>query len=175
MGLIERIFTLVFGGSGNLIRETAEVFRPNAEASEVRNAHLREAALSQFAAEFTHPRRGVFDRIMDGINRLPRPALALGTLCLFLSAMFDPIWFAARMAGIALVPEPLWWLLGVIVSFYFGARHQAKGFEFNRALALTLTQAPRIAREVHLLETEDAGHGFEDENAALRDWVESRP
>ena len=24
--------------------------------------------------------------------------------------------------GLALVPEPLWWLLGAIVSFYFGAR-----------------------------------------------------
>jgi hypothetical protein len=33
------------------------------------------------------------------------------------------------------VPEPLWWLLGVIVSFYFGARHQQKGHEFRAALA----------------------------------------
>lgn len=63
---------------------------------------------------------------MDGLNRLPRPALALGTLGLFVSAMVAPLWFAERMQGIALVPEPLWWLLGVIVSFYFGARHQVK-------------------------------------------------
>jgi hypothetical protein len=26
------------------------------------------------------------------------------------------------MQGLQLVPEPLWWLLGAIVSFYFGAR-----------------------------------------------------
>ena len=26
------------------------------------------------------------------------------------------------MQGLALVPEPLWWLMGAIVSFYFGAR-----------------------------------------------------
>ena len=174
MGLIERIFTLVFGGSGNLLRETAEVFVPNAEAEEVRNARLRETALSQFATEFTQSRRGLFDRVMDGINRLPRPALALGTLCLFLSAMFDPVWFAARMAGSALVPEPLWWLLGVIVSFYFGARHQAKGFEFNRALALTLTQAPRIAREIRALESEHALANAEDQNPALNEWLENK-
>jgi hypothetical protein len=26
------------------------------------------------------------------------------------------------MVGLAEVPEPLWWLLGAIVGFYFGAR-----------------------------------------------------
>jgi hypothetical protein len=48
--------------------------------------------------------------------------------------MVDAVWFAARMQGMALVPEPLWWLMGAIVSFYFGARHQAKSQEFQRAL-----------------------------------------
>ena len=32
MGLIERIFTTVFGGERNVIRDTVEVFRENAEA-----------------------------------------------------------------------------------------------------------------------------------------------
>ena len=36
--------------------------------------------------------------------------------------MVDPVGFAARMVGLEAVPEPLWWLLGAIVSFYFGAR-----------------------------------------------------
>ena len=52
--------------------------------------------------------------------------MAIGTIGLFVSAMIDPIWFASRMQGIALVPEPLWWLLGAIVSFYFG---EGEGFE----------------------------------------------
>jgi hypothetical protein len=26
------------------------------------------------------------------------------------------------MAGLGYIPDPLWWLLGAIVSFYFGAR-----------------------------------------------------
>ena len=120
MGLIGQIFTLIFGGGRNAIRETAEVFRENAEGAGVREAGLRQAVMQQFAAEFSRAERGWFDRLMDAINRIPRPALALGTLALFLSAMFDPIWFSARMQGIALVPQPLWWLLGVIVSFYFG-------------------------------------------------------
>lgn len=63
-----------------------------------------------------------YDRIIDGLNRLPRPLLALGTLGLFVHAMMDPEAFARRMTGLAAVPEPLWWLLGAVVSFHFGAR-----------------------------------------------------
>ncbi|MEX5729409.1 hypothetical protein Ga0609869_002762 [Rhodovulum iodosum] len=142
MGLIEGLFSLVFGQGRNVVAETAEVFRVNAEGADAREAALRNAVLAEFAAEFAHPRRAAFDRVVDGLNRLPRPALAFGTLGLFVAAMVDPAWFAARMQGLALVPEPLWWLMGAIVSFYFGARHQAKGQEFQRAIAETLARAP---------------------------------
>ena len=158
MGLIERVLTLVFGG-GNIVRDTAEVFRENAEAGAARAAEARSDALAQFGAEFRHARPSAFDQVMDGINRLPRPALALGTLGLFASAMADPAWFAARMQGIALVPEPLWWLLGVIVSFYFGARHQAKSYAFLASLAATLAQRHPPVPPV-----------LPDENAALAEW-----
>ncbi len=163
MGLIERLFTLIFGG-GNVIRETAEVFRENAEKGAERSAAAQAEALRQFAAEYAYG-TGRFDRLMDGVNRLPRPALALGTLALFVSAMADPVWFAARMQGIALVPEPLWWLLGVIVSFYFGARHQAKGHAFQKSLALTLARAPEVLDRIAELEPDAA-----DPNPALDAW-----
>ncbi|MEM6823773.1 MAG: holin family protein [Pseudomonadota bacterium] len=172
MGLISQVFSLLFGGGGNVIRDTAEVFRENAENASQRDAAMRGAALAQFAAEFAVPRQGVFDRLLDSINRLPRPALALGTLALFVSAMVDPVWFAARMTGIALVPEPLWWLLGVIVSFYFGARHQAKSHAFQRSLAQTMAQAPTIAREIAALEAETKGRPAS--NPVLAEWRDSR-
>ena len=57
--------------------------------------------------------------------------MAFGVLGLFIAAMADPIWFADRTAGLSLVPEPVWWLLGANVSFYFGARHQSKSFEIR--------------------------------------------
>ena len=63
-----------------------------------------------------------FDGFVNGLNRLPRPLLALSTLGLFAYAMAEPTGFGTRMQSLALVPEPLWWLLGAIVSFYFGAR-----------------------------------------------------
>ncbi|MEL6800250.1 MAG: holin family protein [Pseudomonadota bacterium] len=166
MGLIERLLSLIFGGGGNVIRDTAEVFIENAEASAVRDAALAQAALGQFAAEFAVPRRGVFDRAMDGINRLPRPMMALGTLGLFGAAMVNPVWFAARMEGIALVPEPLWWLLGAVVSFYFGARHQAKGHEYQQNLIATLARTRAAARDMQALEAATTSQA----NPALDAW-----
>lgn len=89
------------------------------------------------------PRRaaqGRFDRAIDALNRLPRPAMALGVLALFVAAMVAPDWFAARMEALSKVPDPLWWLLGVIVSFYFGSRCQIKAQSFRRELAETAAQ-----------------------------------
>jgi len=157
MGLIETILGAVFGGGRNVIRETAEVFRENAEEGANRDIALRQAALAQFGAEFTLARQGWFDRMVDAANRLPRPLMALGTLGLFVTAMVDPVWFASRMQGIALVPEPLWWLLGAIVSFYFGARHQAKGQEFQVRVAQTMAQVPQVVDNLRTLRALDAG------------------
>ena len=142
MGVSGGVLGLLFGGGRNVVRETAEVFFENTEAGAARAEAMQRQAMSEFGAEFAVPRRGWFDRFMDGLNRLPRPALAMGTLCLFVAAMVDPLWFAARMQGIALVPEPMWWLLGVIVSFYFGARHHTKAQDLQREIADTFARAP---------------------------------
>lgn len=151
MGLIDGFFAMLFGGGRNVVRETAEVFRENAETGAVRSAQVQMQAMQQYGSEFVVPRQGRFDRIMDGINRLPRPALALGTLGLFVSAMVAPLWFAERMQGIALVPEPLWWLLGVIVSFYFGARHQVKAQQFQRDIVSSMANVPTVMENVRQL------------------------
>lgn len=166
MGMIATLLDFVFGNGRNVVRETAEVFRENAESGGARD-HLRHtAALAQFGDEFLPGQRGLFDWVMDAVNRLPRPMMALGCLGLFISAMVDPIWFAARMQGIALVPEPLWWLLGVVVSFYFGARHQMKGQEFQRSMANSLTQSSALLRVSDQSQPEDT-------NPALTDWHHS--
>ena len=151
MGLIGRILEMVFGQGRNVVAETAEVFRENAEAGARRAQDAQAQAMTQFGAEFGGARQGGFDRFMDGLNRIPRPALALGTLGLFVAAMVDPVWFASRMQGIALVPEPLWWLLGVIVSFYFGARHQMKTQDFQRDIAATMARAPQVIENIAAL------------------------
>jgi hypothetical protein len=189
MALIDTVLGAVFGGGRNVLRETAEVFRENAEEGATRDIGLRQAALAQFGAEFTLARQGWFDRLVDAANRLPRPLMALGTLGLFVSAMVDPVWFASRMQGIALVPEPLWWLLGAIVSFYFGARHQAKGQEFQVRVAQSMAQVPQVVNNIKALRALEAGSGNEVDalqpapenpepateapNRALDDWHRS--
>ena len=148
MGIISGIFSMFFGGGRNVVAETAEVFRVNAEKSSVRDATRMQAAMAQYGREFQGGNRGFFDRFVDGLNRLPRPAMALGTLALLASAMIDPLWFSSRMQGLALVPDPLWWLLGAVVSFYFGARYQAKGQEFQNSIAQTLARTPQVVQNI---------------------------
>ncbi|MDO8883542.1 MAG: 3TM-type holin [Pseudotabrizicola sp.] len=63
-----------------------------------------------------------YDRLIDAINRLPRPLMAFGSQALVLYALVDPSGFAARMAGLDAMPEALWWLLGAVITAYFGAR-----------------------------------------------------
>lgn len=123
MGLIDRALG---GGSIEGIVEGAEglseVFVPNATRAMELASEIHQATLETAAAEFQYAGEGWFDRMINGVNRLPRPFLALGTLGLFVYAMAEPVGFSSRMVGLQEVPEPLWWLLGAIVSFYFGAR-----------------------------------------------------
>ena len=127
MGLINRALGGLEGGNGIVgIVEGAEglseVFVPNATRAMELAAEIHQATLETASSEFQYAGTGWFDRMINGVNRLPRPFLALGTLGLFVYAMAEPVGFSSRMVGLQEVPEPLWWLLGAIVSFYFGAR-----------------------------------------------------
>ena len=174
MGLIQSITGLLLGNGRNVVTETVEVFRENTEAGAQRVSDERLAALAQFAAEFAHARQSRFDRCVDAMNRLPRPMLALGTLGLFVAAMVDPLWFADRMVGVALIPEPLWWLMGAIVSFYFGARYQVKGQDFQRSVAETLVLGDAIRDKTAATVPEPKAPVAADtpypDNAALAEW-----
>lgn len=124
MGIMGRI--LGAGGAvrqvGSTVGGVAEVFVGNKAEREAAEHQQFIASIGQYGAEFQNVGGGWFDRFMNGLNRLPRPLLTIGTLSLFVYAMVEPNGFALRMEGLGLVPEPLWWLLGAIVSFYFGAR-----------------------------------------------------
>jgi hypothetical protein len=160
MGVIGKIL----GSSGAVtalgatVKDVSEVFTANATRRMELSAEAQAAALAQHGAEFATAGEQLFDRIVNGMNRLPRPMLAFGTLGLFVYAMIDPPGFGTRMVGLNHVPEPLWWLLGAIVSFYFGAR-EAYYFR-NRTVA-----APAPAPE-----SPAASAVTEPANLALEDW-----
>ena len=63
-----------------------------------------------------------YDHVVDAMNRLPRPMMALGTLAIFAVAAINPAWFEARMQALSVMPQPLWWLLGAVITMFFGAR-----------------------------------------------------
>lgn len=163
MGVLDSIIGTGAGtrALGQAATDIAEVFVENRTRRMERDFDVQEAALAQHRVEFGAIRPGVFDRLVNGLNRLPRPMLALGTLGLFIYAMVDPVGFAARMEGLAYVPQPLWWLLGAIVSFYFGARelHYAR---------TPREQAPQ--RNISAWTAPD----FNNDNIALREWSSTR-
>lgn len=158
MGVIGRILggPTAVTALGEAATSVAEVFTPNATRRLELSAEAQAAALSEHAAEFAGAGGTGFDRFVDGLNRLPRPMLAFGTLGLFAYAMLDPPGFADRMIGLNHVPEPLWWLLGAVVSFYFGAR-EAHYFRTHPAAAPSPVSPPTI-------------EPADDDNPALEAW-----
>ncbi|MEM8822190.1 MAG: holin family protein [Pseudomonadota bacterium] len=139
------------------------VFRADATAGQALEHAAHRAALEQLDGEFGRPASGRFDRLVNGLNRLPRPFLALGTLGLFVYSMVEPIGFAARMQGLAYVPEPLWWLLGAIVGFYFGARE----LHYRRGAIPAAAPLPEpVVSGWHV----EGG----EPNAALADWKDGQ-
>lgn len=78
---------------------------------------------AQFAAEFQGPERtGLWNSLVDGLNRLVRPAFTFGVIGLFVWCVVDPVAFAASVQALALVPEPMWIIMGSIVVFWFGGK-----------------------------------------------------
>lgn len=159
-------------GIGEAAEGLSEVFVPNATRAMELAAEIHQATLETASAEFEYAGTGWFDRMINGLNRLPRPMLALGTLGLFIYAMAEPVGFSSRMVGLQEVPEPLWWLLGAIVSFYFGARE----LHYARAPATPQTGTGRRSLRDRLggvfrrQRAETPTPDTSPDNPALSDW-----
>ena len=68
----------------------------NAERADARTTGLTEVTLKQFAAEFAHQRRGLFDRFVGGLNRLPRPMPLACILYLEIVHERTQLWLPAK-------------------------------------------------------------------------------
>ena len=168
MGVIDRFIGVApaVTALGSAATGMAEVFTRNATRRMELDEEAYARAIQQHGQEFAVPRQGWFDGFVNGLNRLPRPLLALGTMGLFIYAMVDPAGFGLRMVGLQAVPEPLWWLMGAIVGFYFGAR-EAHHFR-TRNWTTPATPAEEPARTVVVPQDDFA------DNAALRDWARAQ-
>ena len=170
MGVIGTLF-----GAGRTVRDVgdavggvAEVLVGNRAERDAAAAAGFAATVGQYGAEFAAAGDGPFDRFVNALNRLPRPLLALGTLGLFVYAMAEPRGFSVRMEGLNLVPEPLWWLLGAVVSFYFGARefHYQRRRSAVATARAVLTGGAAMPGETTLADPDEAPVKTPDETAA---------
>ena len=167
MGLIRDIL-----GLGRSVKEVAEVFVPNKTDAARQQHREHRAALEQFSSEFERGfGGGPFHQFVDALNRLPRPVLALGTVGLFVFAMTDPVAFSTRMSGLDTVPRELWWLLGAIVSFYFGARELHYVRAQKRAQP---TQVNGFLPSFSSVRPQNPSLTPTSDNAALDDWRRTR-
>ena len=86
--------------------------------------------------------QGRYDRLIDAVNRLPRPVLVYGAVALFLLALIRPDLFDRGMASLDRMPEELWWLIGAILAGHFGAREAHHLRARGTAAAPPKTTAP---------------------------------
>ena len=168
MGMIDRFLGAgaTVTAVGNAASGMAQILTPSATRRMELDEEAYARAIAQHTAEFAQSPGNWWDCAMNGLNRLPRPLLTLGTIGLFVYAMVEPVGFSARMQGLALVPEPLWWLMGAIVSFYFGAR-EAHHFRHRVWPAQQVKTSVTTTQQVAVRKP---GDDFAD-NAALRDWA----
>jgi hypothetical protein len=131
MGLISRLQAFVRDAGRGPLPELAVMLRDRMAEGEGPPLAPRE--------------RAAYDRVIDGLNRLPRPVMAVGTLAMIGAAMVAPEWFAGRMEALAAMPEALWWIMGGVISLYFGARFQAHDQEFQREVIEAVAGVPVVA------------------------------
>lgn len=138
MGISSWLGLDVISNIGNTVKEIVGMFAGNRAAREDRaadeNALMREA----FGKEWSYiaANRNWFDSLIDGLNRLPRPIFAFGTIYIFSYCIYDPVGFGDAMLKLQMMPEMGWYLIFLVVSFFFGARTMEKsaGLKITRTM-----------------------------------------
>lgn len=146
---VARILPDIIKAIGGLFT-SAKTVTGDKSATEVAAANENAAVQEAFSKEFSYSaaNRTALDAFVDGLNRLPRPIFALGTIALFVWCAIDPPAFAVAMTSMALIPEPLWSVLFLIIGFFFVNRTLEK-------VALPTTfRMPKYAEEIVRAELE---------------------
>ena len=97
----------------------------NQGAAESDAAKADASAQEELGKEFSYPlgsARTQFDAVMDGLNRMPRPFMAFGTLMMMAWACANPAAFAVSMGSLAVTPAWLQNVFYMIVGFFFSSR-----------------------------------------------------
>lgn len=159
----------IFKGANDL---AGTVFGSRAARDE--QAHEENTAgMAEYAAEFqSRPERdGWFDSLVDGLNRIQRPTYTFSTLALFWFAYANPLEFAKIMQGMALIPEPLWVIMGLIVGFLFSSRMIEKLPVGTAFKGISQKTVDTINKQVATMDVDTTPTGS---NSAIQAWKSSR-
>lgn len=145
------------------------------EMAEAIRARAEEAGPPPAVRGLRPGARQGFDRIVDALNRLPRPILTFGTLALLATAVIVPDWFTGRMEALSRLPEGIWWIVGAVLGLHFGARAQDKAQEAKREEAPVPERAGTPAAAAPRGDAVLAlGALRTGPNAALEEWLATR-
>lgn len=140
------------------------------------NAAMLDAAVQgQYAAEF-HDRTGRtwFDSLVDGVNRLVRPTLAI-YICwmVFALPLIDLDLFMQIITAYGAVPEALWGLAGIIITFFFGGRMQYKNLQFKQSDIQRVREVKQTLEEMRRPEEREIEGLPWLDNPAIKKWKEN--
>lgn len=117
---------------------------------EARDRHSHDEIMSVqagYQAEFLAPeKRSWFGQFVDGMNRLVRPFFTYGTVGIFIWCVVDPAAFSVAMLALKLIPDNLWYIMGAIITFWFGSRTL-----IDQAVAKKATSGPTEAEVAGVL------------------------
>jgi len=180
--MLNKLLQAVVGGGAQALAGAVTPFTGDKVQDETSRHGEMLARFQQFGAEFADRQdRTGWDSFIDGLNRLPRPAMALGVIAIFVWASADPVGFAAAAQAWALIPDEMWVVLGAIIAFFFGDRtllsaRRAKGPSLEQVQAVLSTQAqiqaakPPALMELDRYKAEMADAGTPLSEEAIREW-----
>ena len=114
----------VIGGVTNLVQGFTGDKKAREEGQHQETMGLMQAYANEL---LPRPDRTWWDSLVDGINRLVRPAFTVGVLFVFVYCFVDPAGFSVAMQALTLMPDYGWALLATVVAFWFGGRFLSKG------------------------------------------------
>jgi hypothetical protein len=131
-------------GSANSLAKT--VFGD--KAAKEAGIHQEQMELQKgYQAEFLAPeKKGWFNQLVDGANRLVRPLFTYGIVALFIWACVDPVEFTMTVQALGVIPELLWYIMMTIIGFWFGGRILEKAP--MRVSKKEMTAAKTVAKEI---------------------------
>ena len=127
------------------------------------------------------PPQGLFDRFVNGVNRLGRPLLLIGVILFFMWGIMDPVGFVVVMEAFGKTPEWIATAVLLVISIFGGGR-VISDFKKKQTVKTTVAKTETTVEEVKVtnrkfdnLEEDDDEDDISElppENEVVAKWKE---